>query len=154
MRARSSRAGGTWIGSCTTRRQARRGSPPGPRRDRTSRPRAGWTTSPPSTTAHRSEYPGGAVIVGTGYIGLELADAFIHRGLEDVTVKEMADEALTSAGQAAAGAAALQPRTHQAADPVGVEVCVHARVGEVDAGGARDRCLCHHDRRPTRRPAC
>lgn len=36
-----------------------------------------------------------AVIVGAGYIGVELADALSHRGLE-VTVLEMADEVLTT----------------------------------------------------------
>lgn len=37
-----------------------------------------------------------AVIVGAGYIGLELADAFVHRGLDHVTVVEMADQVLTT----------------------------------------------------------
>jgi NADPH-dependent 2,4-dienoyl-CoA reductase/sulfur reductase-like enzyme len=37
-----------------------------------------------------------AVIVGAGYIGLELADAFVHRGLDQVTVVEMADQVLTT----------------------------------------------------------
>ena len=37
-----------------------------------------------------------AVIVGAGYIGLVLADAFTHRGLDDVTVVEMADQVLTT----------------------------------------------------------
>lgn len=36
-----------------------------------------------------------AVVVGAGYIGLEIAEAFVHRGLE-VTVVEMADQPMTT----------------------------------------------------------
>ena len=41
------------------------------------------------------EHPRRAVIIGGGYIGLEMADALTHRGLE-VTVLEFAPEVLTT----------------------------------------------------------
>lgn len=66
---------------------------------------------------------GTAIIVGAGYIGLELADAFSHRGL-DVTVVEMLDQVLATVDTELA--TALQDTLTQHGVTVAIGVTVHA----------------------------
>ena len=76
-----------------------------------------------------------AVIVGAGYIGLELADAFTHRGLDDVTVVEMADQVLTTVDAELAAPIRATLERH------GVTVHTDVTVGAIEPDGGHLRVL-------------
>lgn len=81
-------------------------------------------------------------IVGAGYIGMELADAFRHRGL-DVTVVEMADQVLTTVD------AELATSLRDTLERHGVTVATGVTVGAIEADDARLRIISDDDERRT-----
>ena len=72
-----------------------------------------------------------AVVVGAGYIGLEMAEAFVERGLE-VTMIEQAPQVMTTLDEE------MARHVQQAAEGCGVRVVLGAAVEEIvlDAAGA------------------
>jgi NADPH-dependent 2,4-dienoyl-CoA reductase/sulfur reductase-like enzyme len=73
------------------------------------------------------EDPKRAVIVGSGYIGIEMAEAMIHRGL-DVTVIDKAAEPMTTLD------ADLGRQVHEAMEGMGIEVETETPVDGFEAG--------------------
>jgi len=79
-----------------------------------------------------------AIIVGAGYIGLELADAFSHRGL-DVTVIEMLDQVLATVD------AELAAPLHDTLTRHGVTVATGVTVHAIEPAGTHLRVVSDDD---------
>jgi NADPH-dependent 2,4-dienoyl-CoA reductase/sulfur reductase-like enzyme len=84
-----------------------------------------------------SAVSGCVVVVGAGYIGLELADAFVHRGL-DVTVVEMLDQVLATVDAELADDLRSELELH------GVTVATGVTVTAIEQAGAALR-VCTND---------